>query len=284
MTQTVISKDGTSIAYQMVGAGQPLLLVDGALCHRGFGPSGKLAAALAPSFTVITYDRRGRGESGDTQPYAVEREVEDIEALIAEVGGSAYAYGISSGAALALEAANRLTGITKLALYEAPFIVDDTHPARPADYLARMDGLIAADRRGDALKVFMKTAGAPAIAVTMMRLTPAWKKLKAVAHTLPYDFRVLGDTGSGSPLPAQRWGAVTMPVLVAAGGESPAWMANAMRALADLLPGAQHRTLQGQTHLVKAQAIAPVLVEFFDGPAGVVPNNASQSTTSERTA
>ncbi len=196
----------------------------------------------------------------------------------------AYAYGISSGAALALEAANRLTGITKLALYEAPFIVDDTHPARPADYLARMDGLIAADRRGDALKVFMKTAGAPAIAVTMMRLTPAWKKLKAVAHTLPYDFRVLGDTGSGSPLPAQRWGAVTMPVLVAAGGESPAWMANAMRALADLLPGAQHRTLQGQTHLVKAQAIAPVLVEFFDGPAGVVPNNASQSTTSERTA
>jgi pimeloyl-ACP methyl ester carboxylesterase len=212
---------------------------------------------------VYSYDRRGRDGSGDTLPYTVEREVEDIEALVKEAGGSAYVYGISSGAALALEAAARLTGIRKLALYEAPFIVDDTHPPRPEDYLARMDELVAAGRRGDAVRMFLRTVGVPAFGLMIMRLMPVWRKLTAVAHTLPYDLRVLGDTGSGRPLPADRWATATVPTLVMDGGKSPAWMRNAMRALADVLPDARYRTLPGQTHLLKPQALVPVLREFF---------------------
>lgn len=143
----VLSKDGTPIAFDRSGKGPPIILVDGALCYRASGPMGPLAALLARHFTVFTYDRRGRGDSGDTAPYAVEREVEDIEALINEAGGSAVVYGISSGAALALEAANRGLAIKKLVLYEAPFIVDDSHPPIPKDFLARLNELIGSDRR-----------------------------------------------------------------------------------------------------------------------------------------
>ena len=257
------SSDGTTIAYDRVGSGPAVILVDGALCYRASGPSGPLAERLAEHFTVYTYDRRGRGDSGDTQPYAVEREVDDLESLVKEAGGSASVYGISSGAALALEAANRGLPIEKLALYEAPFIVDGTHTPRPDDYLATMDGLIAADRRGDAVKLFMRTVGVPAIFITLMRIMPAWSKLKGVAHTLPYDFRVLGDTGSGRPLPAGRWANAPQPTLVMDGGKSPTWMRNGMRALADVLPNARYRTLNGQTHMLKPDAVAPVLVEFF---------------------
>ncbi|MCI0712108.1 MAG: alpha/beta hydrolase [Chloroflexi bacterium] len=262
---TVKSKDGTPIAFEKKGTGPAVIVVDGALCYRASGPSGPLAELLQPYFTVYTYDRRGRGESGDTQPYAVEREVEDIEALINAAGGSAYVYGISSGAALALEAASRIKGIQKLALYEAPFIVDDSHPPRPDDYLARMDGLIAANRRGDALRMFMRTVGVPVFFVMLMRFMPAWSKLKGIAHTLPYDFRILGDTGSGKPLPAERWSPATMPTLVMDGGKSPDWMRNAMRSLSQVLPSAQYRTLDGQTHMLKPEALTPVLVEFFNG-------------------
>jgi pimeloyl-ACP methyl ester carboxylesterase len=260
---TVVSRDGTAIAFTRSGEGPPVILVDGALCYRASGPSGALAARLSGRFTVYSYDRRGRDGSGDTLPYTVEREVEDIEALVKEAGGSAYVYGISSGAALALEAAARLTGIRKLALYEAPFIVDDTHPPRPEDYLARMDELVAAGRRGDAVRMFLRTVGVPAFGLMIMRLMPVWRKLTAVAHTLPYDLRVLGDTGSGRPLPADRWATATVPTLVMDGGKSPAWMRNAMRALADVLPDARYRTLPGQTHLLKPQALVPVLREFF---------------------
>jgi alpha-beta hydrolase superfamily lysophospholipase len=259
----VVSRDGTAIAFTRSGEGPPVILVDGALCYRASGPSGPLAARLSGRFTVYSYDRRGRDGSGDTLPYTVEREVEDIEALVKEAGGSAYVYGISSGAALALEAAARLTGIRKLALYEAPFIVDDTHPPRPEDYLARMDELVAAGRRGDAVRMFLRTVGVPAFGLMIMRLMPVWRKLTAVAHTLPYDLRVLGDTGSGRPLPADRWATATVPTLVMDGGKSPAWMRNAMRALADVLPDARYRTLPGQTHLLKPQALVPVLREFF---------------------
>lgn len=259
----VVSRDGTTIAFDRTGDGPPVILVDGALCYRGSGPSGPLAEQLAPHFTVFTYDRRGRGESGDTAPYSVGREVEDLAALMEAAGGSAYVYGISSGAALALDAANRGLAINKLALYEAPFVVDDTAPARPDGYMDRMDALIAADRRGEAVKLFMKTVGVPAIFIAAMRFMPAWSKLKGVAHTLPYDFRVLGDTGSGKPLPADRWASATVATLVMDGGKSPVSMRNAMRALANVLPNAHYRTLRGQTHLLKPKALAPVLVEFF---------------------
>lgn len=263
----VRSKDGTIIAYERTGQGQPLILVDGALCYRDSGPSRPLAALLAQHFTVYVYDRRGRGESGDTAPYAVEREVEDLEALINEAGGSAFVYGISSGAALALEAANAGLAVVRLALYEAPFIVDNSLPPRPDDYLARMDALIAEGSRGDIVRLFMRTVGMPGFLVALMRFMPGWSKLTAIAHTLPYDFRVLGDTGSGKPLPRERWSSASMPILVMDGGKSPTWMRNAMRSLASVLPNAQYRTLEGQTHMLKAEAVAPVLCDFFLGEA-----------------
>lgn len=267
--KTAISRDGTRIAYDELGEGSPLILVGGALNTRSFGPNGPLAELLAERFTVINYDRRGRGDSGDTRPWALEREVEDIDALIEAAGGSASVFGISSGAALALEAANRGLAIEKLALYEAPFVIDNSRPPVPDDYLGRLERLVASERRGDAIRLFMKEGvGLPTIFVAMMRLMPAWSKLKAVAHTLPYDAAIVDDYQKGHPLPIDRWASATMPTLVAVGGKSPAWMRHAMRALSDTLPNASHRTLEGQTHIVKAGTLAPVLVEFFEDRNG----------------
>jgi pimeloyl-ACP methyl ester carboxylesterase len=263
--KTAISKDGTSIAYDQLGEGPPLILVGGALNTRSFGPNESLAPVLAERYTVINHDRRGRAASGDTQPWALEREVEDIDVLTEAAGGSAYVFGISSGAALALEAANRGLAIEKLALYEAPFIVDDSRPPLADDYLIRLQGLAESDRRGDALRLFMREGvGLPAVVVALMRFMPAWSKLKAVAHTLPYDAAIVYDYQKGRPLPPQQWSSATMPTLVSAGGKSPDGMRNAMRELAEKLPNATYHTLEGQTHIVKAEALAPVLVEFFD--------------------
>lgn len=259
----VNSQDGTQIAYSKTGKGAALILVDGALCYRAFGPSQPLADLLSGTFTVYSYDRRGRGESGNTLPYAVEREVEDIAALLNVAGGTAFVYGISSGAVLALEAANRLQGIRKLAVYEAPFIVDDSHPARPDDLISRMDALLLANKRGAAVELFMRTVGMPLIIAKLMRFNPAWSKLTAIAHTIPYDFRILGDTGAGKPLPTARWANVTLPTLVMDGGKSPAYMRNSMKALAELLPNSDYRTLEGQTHMLAPEAVAPLLKEFF---------------------
>ncbi|HEY3189253.1 MAG TPA: alpha/beta hydrolase [Solirubrobacteraceae bacterium] len=273
------SSDGTPIAYETTGDGPPVILVDGALCHRASGPSRPLAALLAEHFTVFTYDRRGRGDSGDTAPYAVEREVEDLEALIEEAGGSASVYGISSGAALALEAADRGLGIDKLVVYEAPVIVDDSRPPIPADYVPQLDALLAADRRGDAVRLFLRQVGLPGVLIALMRFMPAWGKLKAVAHTLPYDAATLSGLQAGEPLPAARWTGVTMPTLAVAGGKSPAWLHHGMRALAGVLPNAQLRVLEGQTHMVKPKALAPLLVDFFGEPAA---QEASASLRRER--
>ncbi|HEX4713666.1 MAG TPA: alpha/beta hydrolase [Ktedonobacteraceae bacterium] len=260
---TVTSKDGTVIAYSQVGQGPALILVDGALCYRQFGPSQDLAAKLAPHFTVITYDRRGRGESGDTQPYAVEREVEDLAALLEVVGGTAYVSGQSSGAGLAIEAANQLPGITKLALYEAPFVVDETgKPITPA-LLASLKEAVAQNQRTKAVQVFMKQVGTPGFMVAIMPLMPMWSKLKAVAHTLPYDISTVVDYGAGKPLPKTLGASINAPTLVMDGGKSPTWMRHAMQALAQTLPNANYRTLAGQTHMVKSEALVPVLVEFF---------------------
>jgi pimeloyl-ACP methyl ester carboxylesterase len=265
-TGVVVSRDGTRIAYSRVGTGEPLILVDGALNDRALnGPNPRLAKVLAGQFKVFTYDRRGRGESGDTPPHAVEREVEDLQAVIDAAGGSAFVYGISSGGALALEAASRLSSIRRLAVYELPFVADASRKPIPDDFTARMSELVESDRRAEALRYFF-TAGIalPRAMVAMMRLLPAWPRLKALAHTLPYDVQLIGDAGSGRPLPAARWSNVTVPTLVAAGSKSPAWMQTAMRSLADVLPNAEHRTLQGQTHIVKPKALAPVLTEFFN--------------------
>jgi pimeloyl-ACP methyl ester carboxylesterase len=263
--EKVNSKDGTSIAYERSGTGPALILVDGALCHRKFGPMPKLADFLTKDFTVYTYDRRGRGDSSDTTPYAVGREIDDIEALINAVGGSAYLFGLSSGAALALEAANRGLPIKKVAAYEAPFIVDDSRTPIPPDFLDKLNEMLAKDRRGDAVRAFMKLVGMPAIVVHLMRFLPAWSKLRAVAHTLPYDITIVKDNQTGKPLPADKWASIAVPAIVICGGKSPKWLQNGMKELAQVIPHAEHRTLLGQTHMVKANVLAPVLIEFFSG-------------------
>jgi pimeloyl-ACP methyl ester carboxylesterase len=262
-TETVRSKDGTTIAFSRAGSGPALIFVDGALCCRGFGPAEPMAKELAPHFTVITYDRRGRGESSNTQPYSVEREVEDLDALIQAAGGSAYVVGVSSGAALALEAANRGLAIKKVAVYEAPFIVDDTRTPIGEDFLPQLKQLIAADNRSAAVKQFMKAVQVPAIGILMMQLMPAWRKLKAVAPTLVHDITIVGPYQHGKPLPAGRWSSITQPTLVMDGSKSPEWMRNAQRALARVVPGAKTRTLDGQTHMVNAKVLAPAVSEFF---------------------
>lgn len=263
-TQKTISADGTPIAYERQGKGHPLILVDGALCSRGMGPSRPLAKALAAYFTVFSYDRRGRGESGNAMPYATEREVDDIEAILRAVGGEAFVWGTSSGAMLALMAAERLSGIRKLALYEAPLIVDDSRPTTEADW-AGIRTAVAAGRHGDAVRIFLKSVGMPRPLVFLMRLTPIWSKLKAVAHTLPYDGAIVANDQLGKPLVRGRWASMMAPTLVTDGGRSPPWMRHGNQALADALPNVRYLTLAGQNHMLKPGAHVPVLVDFFYG-------------------
>jgi pimeloyl-ACP methyl ester carboxylesterase len=261
----VTSKDGTTISFDRSGGGPPIVLVGGALSDRS--AAAPLTAHLAPHFTVYAYDRRGRGDSGDTEPYAVDREIEDMEALILEAGGSAFVLGHSSGAVLALEAARtHPSSITKLALYEPPFIVDDSRPALPEDYVTRLTELVSAGRRGDAVEFFMVSGpGMSAEAVAEMRNAPFWAAMEAVAHTLAYDVTIMGDTMSGSPAPLERWSSVTVPSLVMDGGASPPWQRHAVQALAETLPRAQHKTLEGQDHGPDSEILSSVLKEFFVG-------------------
>ena len=261
---TTTSSDGTTITFECIGSGPPVVLVDGALCYRDSGPSRPLATELSRHFSVYTYDRRGRGESTDTPPYAVEREVDDIAAVVKEAGGAASVYGISSGAALALEAANAGCGIDKLALYEAPFIVDSTHAPVSASYVEAISTLASTDPSG-AVKAFLRQVGVPGFGIAMMRLMPVWSKLKGVAHTLPYDTALTAPFQTGAPLPSEQWASITVPTLVVAGSKSPAWMHNAQRAVADVVPGATFAVLEGQNHMVKAPALAPMLTTFFRG-------------------
>lgn len=260
--EKIQSRDGTVIAYDQIGEGPPIILVGGASCDRAVGIP--IAEALAQHFTVLNYDRRGRGDSGDTPPYAVEREVEDIAALVDAAGGEAYLYGISSGGVLALEAASRLPAVTKLAIYEPPFIIGDGRPPLPGDYVARLNELSAAGRRGEAVELFMTAAaGVPAEYLGPMREDPSWAEMEKVAHTLAYDGTVMGDTMSGTPLPSGRWASTQASTLVIAGGNSEPFFHDGARALVDILPNAQYRTLDGQDHAVAPDALEPVLTEFF---------------------
>ncbi len=258
----VISKDGTPIAFDQSGQGPAIILVGGAFQHRAIDPrTAQLAALLSPQFTVFHYDRRGRGDSGDTAPYAVEREFEDLDALIKEAGGSAFVFGMSSGGVLALEAAARGLAITKLALYEPPFNLDDNARLVSENYTKQLTALLAQGRRGDAVALAMTTFGSPPEAVAGMRQTPIWSVFESVAPTLAYDNAIMGD----SSVPTQRIASVTVPTLIIDGGASPAFMRNAAQAAADALPNAQRRTLKGQTHDVAPEVLAPVLEEFFIG-------------------
>lgn len=258
--EKVISRDGTAIAFERSGNGPPLILVDGALCSRAFGPMPDLAPLLARRFTVLIYDRRGRGDSGDTRPYAREREVEDLEALVRAAGGSAFAVGLSSGGALALEAAASRVGIAKVAVYEPPFVAD-RGGTQAADHQAQLERLIAAGRRGAAVRYFMRQmVGVPAVFVLMMRLMPrTWRKLTAVAHTLPYDAAVMGDFAP----PTERLASIGVPTLAMHGEKTDARLQKAARAVAEAVPNSRYRALRGQNHAVKPEALVPVLEEFF---------------------
>lgn len=261
--EKVISRDGTAIAVDRLGNGPALILVDGAMCSRKFGPMPPLATELASRFTVYHYDRRGRGDSGNGPAYDPQREIEDLEAVLQHAGGSAMVFGISSGAALAGEAIRQLRGIRKLALYEAPYVVDDTHEPLPPTFIAETKALVAAGNRSGAVKKFMRYVGAPGPMVFVMSLLPFWKKLTSIAHTLPNDLEIIAPHHNGRPFPEGKWSSVTTPVLVMAGGKSPAYMQNSMRAWAGAFPNAVHRTLAGQTHMVKQPVLVPALIEFF---------------------
>jgi pimeloyl-ACP methyl ester carboxylesterase len=261
--KTVTSKDGTTIAYDQSGQGPALILVGGLFEQRAWdSETAKLAALplLSQHFTVFHYDRRGRGDSADTLPFAVEREIEDIEALINEAGGSAFLFGISSGAALAFEAALALGGkVMKLAMYEPPY--NDDSDARQAwkNYAKDLKETLAQGRRGDAVGLFMTLLGA-GDHLEEMRQYPMWPMWEAIAPTMAYDAAALGEDAS---VPTGRAARLAVPALVMNGSESYPFMHVTAVALAKAMSNAQHRTLEGQTHEVAPEAIAPVLVEFF---------------------
>jgi len=260
--KTAASKDGTTIAFDQAGQGPMAILVDGALQYRAFDQGmAPLSDLLAKHFTVIHYDRRGRGDSTDTQTYELRHEIEDIEALIDEAGGSAYLYGISSGAALAMEAAIVLSDkVRKLAMYEAPYNDDENARKAWRKYRQQLKEVVAAGRPGDAVGLFMLLVGLPADQLEGMRQHPMWPLWESVGLTLAYDAVAMGEDSS---VPTERAGRVSVPALIMTGSETYPFMHESAKTLAKAIPNAKHRILEGQTHEVAAEAIAPVLVEFF---------------------
>ncbi len=263
-TRFVSSADGTRIAYEVHGSGPALVLVDGAMCQRTMGPAAGLAKALAADFTVHVYDRRDRGESGaGATPWSVAREIEDLAAVIDAAGGCAHVFGASSGAALALEAALAGLAIDRLVLYEAPFILDDTHAPNAPDVPQRLQDLVDRGRRGEAVKTFMRMVGLPAPFVGLMRVLPAWETMTGLAHTLTYDLAIVVPHQQGEPLPEGRYAGVAPETLVIAGGKSPQYMRNAQARIAEAVPDARLEILPGQTHMIKPKATCPVVARFL---------------------
>jgi pimeloyl-ACP methyl ester carboxylesterase len=254
----VSSTDGTPIAFNKAGNGPALIIVGGALSDRTLNGDTTLVASLKDHFTVYTYDRRGRGESGDNQPYAVDHEIGDIDALIQNAGGSAYLFGVSSGAALALQAAAKLGAgkVSKLALYEPPYGQPQREFTKVKD---SVKALVKTGQPGDAATYFFSAIGTPPETVQGMKSSPAWEGIKKIDFTLVYDYEVLGD---GS-IPGDVAKAITIPTLVMDGEKSLDFMHATAARIADLVPNGKRSMLKGQTHQVKAEAVTPVLVEFF---------------------
>jgi pimeloyl-ACP methyl ester carboxylesterase len=273
-----LSKDGTPIAYDRTGQGRPAIMVDGAMCSRSFGPGMSLAPLLSQHFTVFVYDRRGRNDSGNTLPYGVAREVEDIAALIKVAGEPVYLFGHSSGGALALEAAASGLKVEKVAVYEPPYVASGNGPLPARDAASELARLASTSHRGDAIEYFMvQMMGQPAAQVAQMRSAPFWPGLEAIAHTLAYETTIMGNW-----LVPARFSAITIPALVMDGSSSPAYMRQAAQALAKTLPHAQYRSLEGQMHNVAAEVIAPLLIEFFTGEKTVVRPKAGQASRERR--
>jgi pimeloyl-ACP methyl ester carboxylesterase len=260
---TVKSKDGTVIAYDRSGKGPALILVAGAIATRA--DAVPLVASLSLNFTVYAYDRRGKGDSGDTPPYAVDREIEDLGAVIGEAGGTAYVFGHSSGAVLALKAARVMASqITKLAVYEPPILVDDHRPPQPADFVSRLTELVSSGHRDEAVEYFLvKGLDMPASHIAGMRQQPFWEGNIKAAHTLPYEGEIVADLMTGKLLVKDQWAAVTLPTLVMDGGRSFPFMHSGAKALIAVLPNARRRYFPDQDHGPSDAVLAPALVEFF---------------------
>ena len=263
---SVRSADGTSIAYNRQGGGPAVILVGGGLDDGS--ENAPLAAELAKQFTVYNYARRGRGDSGDTLPYAVEREIEDIEALIANAGGSAHLYGVSTGGALALEAAAAGLAIDKVAVYEVPYDMAEDWPQKWRAYVEELAAVLAEGRRGDALELFMRLAGSSDDEIAAVRDSPYWSGMEGIAHTLAYDAACLGN---GQPS-AARFAAITQPTLVVTGDERPPnaarWVLaldGAADAIVASMPNAERLTFEGQGHVADPEAVVGVLGGFFRG-------------------
>lgn len=265
--KTTTSNDGTVIAYDRLGEGPAVVLVHPAFGHRVANPElAGVAKLLAEAgYTTYNYDRRGRGESGDTLPYAVEREIEDLAAVIAAAGGSAAVYGMSSGAALVLRAVGAGLPITALALFEPPFIVDGSRPPSPDSLRPDLEALCAAGRRADAVALFMTNVGTPPEMVAQYRAEPWFAGLEAVAHTLAYDIAILEGTQSGRPLLASFTEGVVQPALVIVSSPGMEWMHHGCQALVDALPDARLVELKGEFHQLQPEVLAPAIASFFSG-------------------
>jgi pimeloyl-ACP methyl ester carboxylesterase len=255
--ENVTSKDGTTIAFDRFGSGPPVILVSGGSVDRM--ANAPLGDQLGKDFTVFNYDRRGRGPSGDTQPYAIEREIEDIEAVIEAAGGEAAIYGSSSGAVLAMLAAGAGLPLPKVAMWEPPYLPEGM-PTPPADTVEQFEAMVAEDRRGDAVEFFMaKVVGLPPEFVAGARQQPFWAATEALAHTLAYDARIMGDYR----IPSDRVAEDKAETLVIAGGADMPFMRDTAQALADALPDGHVALLDGQGHNVDPLVLAPVLKGFF---------------------
>jgi pimeloyl-ACP methyl ester carboxylesterase len=259
--EKIASADGTSIAFERVGSGSPLILIGGAFCdHRARAAGLPLGAGLKDEFTVFCYDRRGRGESSDSARYEVARELEDLAALLTAAGGTAHVYGHSSGAILALEAAAAGLPIAKLALFEPPLVFGEDREPLPGDLVERLQAFTAQGKRADAAELFLTRAiGVPAPALAHMKNGPVWPALEALAHTLSYDAAITRDPAAV----LARAPAVKQPALVIDGARSPAWMRAGVAKLAQALPSARHVSMPEQTHDVDPQLLAPLLCDFF---------------------
>ena len=265
--QTLTSRDGTTIAYETDGSGNAVIVVNTVAEDRTSAPG--IIGQLAEHFTVLSYDRRGRGGSGDPQPYDPAREIEDLAALIEVVGGRAALISGSAGGVLALDAASALgDAVTGLFLYEPPFIVDDARPSMPADYVAHVEGLVADGKRSEAVEYFMTEAlQIPAEWVDGMKQDPSWDQMAALAHTYAYDGRILEGLQDGTPLPRDRW-STGAPVLVLVGANSEPFFVTAANALAEVLPHVTVELLPGQDHAafwMAPDAIVDAVVRFSAG-------------------
>lgn len=253
------SKDGTTLAYDVYGSGPALIFITGASCHRSFKPVVDDAKVLATSFTVYNYDRRGRGDSGNTLPYSLEREIEDIEAMIDVAGGTAYVYGHSSGAVLALEAALRLGGkVRKVAMYDAPYVHDEQEKVEYHQLSQTVQKLLDDGNNAEAMRTFLKGIGMPRAFVWLLPLFPGWQKMKAIAPTLAYDIALTQDLA-----PVERAAEITIPALIGVGERSPTGLHVVARQLAKAIPNAKYSQLTGQDHMVNAKKLLPLLSDFF---------------------